>query len=114
MSEQSLKRWSMWCVGSHGHLPLANSDGQFVTFDDVHALIDTLHAIESARGCDAGCASAHCVSNGHWASMCGHQRTHWSHTDVHQNGTHVYEPGKCDCNHGRMMAVLESAKGDKP
>ena len=85
MSEQSLKRYNL-VAG----LLRPYEVGLLVYYSDIHALIDTLHAIESARGHDVNCASSKQMANFYGKA-----------------------PGECDCPHGRMMAVLEAAKGDK-
>lgn len=83
MSEQSLKRYEVG-IGFHGPQYWHHPAGNVVMYKDAHALIDTLHAIESARDHDISCAYRRQVGG-----------------------------GPCNCGHGRMLAALEAAKGNK-
>jgi len=89
MSEQSLKRYA-----ADIEMMFDECDsGEWVAYSDVRTLIHPLHAIESARGCDAGCVTRIA-------------RT----TDRSGRPVGGFGSTNCDCNHGRMMAVLQGAR----
>ena len=82
MSGPSLAR--IYCYGAddfgYGYdaMTIEHNDGEHYRIDDVHAILETLRAIEAGRECDDICVSLR--------------------VDM-----------KCDCLHGRMMAVIDEA-----
>ena len=93
MSEQSLKRYG---GANKFHLVVPCEGGPYVLAADVHALIEAALAIESGRGCDAGCAS----------KRPGYVAGGISLDANTQPNAHEVK-NKCNCAHGRVMALLK-------
>jgi hypothetical protein len=67
---------------------------------DLHAYLTDLRGLVDGLPHDSGCNAVHCTECGRDWAWCD---------ETQQSGAprHEFEPGNCNCNHGRALAMID-------